>query len=146
MAGPRVVHVPTDADDGTDERVLATEVEIADTALTQAKGLMFRSELPAEFALVLEVGDDKLFPIPRGPPRHVVHMLFVRVPLDVIFIVDDEVTKVARMQPWRSLASGKADRILELPAGNADGVEPGDVVRVDESEDNEPSEIEAESA
>lgn len=131
MADIRVVHEgdETLGEGEPEHRVIATDVEIADTALSQAKGLMFRSSLPEEYALVLEVGEGGL--LSRGPSRHVVHMLFVRVPLDVVWLVDDEVTRTAQMHPWRSMAMGRANRILELPAGAADGVEPGDTLRIE---------------
>lgn len=123
MSNRQVVHEPT----GGQACVLATEVETADSTVSRARGLMFRSSVPEGFALVLEVGNGLL----GRPARQVVHTLFVRFPIDVIWVVDDEVQQVSRMQPWRSLASARADRILELPAGNAEGVEPGDTVRVE---------------
>ena len=58
-------------------------------------------------------------------------MLFVRFPIDVVWLIDNEVQRVSRMRPWRSLASARADRILELPAGNAAGVDTGETVRVE---------------
>ena len=119
----RVVHEP--AGDAPARRVLATEVEIADSALSQARGLMFRESPPDEFALVLEVGDGFL---PTGPSRQTVHMLFVGAPLDVVWLVDDEVVRTARLSPWTGFASARADRVVELPAGSAEGVSAGDTV------------------
>jgi uncharacterized membrane protein (UPF0127 family) len=119
----RVVHDPADGP----ERVLATEVTVADSALARARGLMFRSSIPDEYALVMEMGSG-LF---GRPGRQVVHMLFVRFPIDVVWLVDDEVQRVAQLRPWRSLAAARADRILELPAGTADGVDSSDIVRVE---------------
>jgi len=118
----RAVHDPTDGV----EQVLATEVELAESVLARARGLMFRSSLPEEHALVMEMGSG-LF---GRPSRQVVHMLFVRFPIDVVWLVEGEVQRVARMRPWRSLASARADRILELPAGAASGVKPGDTVHI----------------
>ena len=118
--------------EGTANReVLATEVEVAGSLLSTGRGLMLRSEIPDDFALVMEVGGDSLLPFPRGPSRQVVHMLFVRFPLDVIWLVDDKVRKVKRMHPWRSIGVGKADRILELPAGTAENVAVGDTVFIE---------------
>ena len=108
---------------GGTERPLATDVEVADSLLSQATGLMGRADLPEGYALVLEVGEG-LF----GPSRQVVHMLFVRTPLDVLWLVDNEVIRVARLKPWRDIGVAKADRVVELPPGGADGVEPGDTV------------------
>ena len=125
MRDSRVVHDPTDRP----ERVLATEVEVADSVLSRARGLMFRSSVPEGFALVMPVG--------RGlfgrSARQAVHMLFVRFPIDVIWLLDSEVQQVSRMQPWRSLASARADCVLELPAGNAERVEGGDTIRVEQA-------------
>lgn len=137
MAGMRVVHEQDDIvgeDGSSNRRTLATEVEIADSLLSTGKGLMFRSNLPEDYALVMEVGGHGLVPFTSGPPRQFVHMLFVRVPLDVVWLDGDEVTRVARMKPWRSVAMARADRILEFPAGNADGVDIGDTVRVEDGE------------
>jgi uncharacterized membrane protein (UPF0127 family) len=89
---------------------------------------MFRRSVPGEYALVMEVGDGLL----GGPSVQPVHMLFVRFPLDVVWLVGDEVQRVARLDPWRSLAAARADRILELPAGAASGVEQGDTVTVED--------------
>ncbi len=119
----RVVHEPAD---GGERRVLATEVEVADSALTRAKGLMFRRSVPEEFALVMDLGGGLLS---RGPARQAVHMLFVPFPIDVVWLVDDEVQKTARLSPWTGIGVGKADRIVEFPAGVADDVAAGDVVR-----------------
>ena len=76
----RIVHEQEDVLGGeeTDEqRLLATEVEVADSALAQAKGLMFREPVPEDFALVMDVGGGLLS---GGPSRQFVHMLFMRVP------------------------------------------------------------------
>jgi uncharacterized membrane protein (UPF0127 family) len=123
-----VVHEPEDTlgEGGSEPRVLTDDVEVADSTLSQMRGLMFRSDIPG--ALVMEVGGG--FSLTGGPPRQFVHMLFVREPLDVIWLADDEVQKVARMHPWRSVGMAKADRILELPAGDAEGVNVGDTVEV----------------
>lgn len=119
----RVVHEPAD---GGERRVLATDVEVADSTLAQAKGLMFRGPVPEGFALVMDLGGGSLS---RGPGRQVVHMLFVRFPIDVVWLVDDEVQRTARLSPWTGIGLGRADRVVEFPAGTADGVAAGDVVR-----------------
>jgi uncharacterized membrane protein (UPF0127 family) len=128
MAEMRVVHEGDDTigEDTANRSVIATNVEIADSILSQGRGLMFRSAIPDDYALVMEVeGGGLLF---GGPSRQLVHMLFVRFPIDVVWLVDDEVTRVERMRPWRSFAMAKADRILELPAGAATDVQKGDRV------------------
>lgn len=136
MAEMRVVHEADDTlgEDTPNRRVIATDVDVADSVLSSAKGLMFRSEIPDEYALVMEVGGNSVVPFASGPPRQFVHMLFVRFPLDVIWLNAGEVVRVAGMKPWRSVAMAKADVILELPAGNAEGVEPGDTIRIEDSQ------------
>lgn len=132
MSEIRVVHEQDDTlgdSDDSNRRVLATDVDIADSVLSTARGLMFRAEIPEEYALVMEVGGNTL-PFFEGPPRQFVHMLFVRMPLDVLWLDGEEVVRVSRMHPWRSFGLARADRILELPAGNADGVREGDTVRI----------------
>ena len=133
MAGKRVVLERDDTigEDTDNRKVLATSVDIADSALSQARGLMFRSSIPDEYALVMEVGSGGL--LFSGPSRQVVHMLFVRFPIDVVWLVGEEVTRVERMHPWRSIGLAKADRIIELPAGAADSVAAGDTVVVEDA-------------
>lgn len=142
MADLRVVHErdETLGEGGSPERsVLATTVDVADSILSTGKGLMFRSTVPDDYALVMEVGGDTLLPFTSGPPRQFVHMLFVRMPLDVIWLDGSEVVRVSRLKPWLGVGMARADRILELPAGSADGVSVGDRVVVENS-DGEPLE------
>jgi uncharacterized membrane protein (UPF0127 family) len=135
MAGKRVVVEgdETIGEGSSTSRVLATNVEIADSVLSTGKGLMFRSELPDDYALVMEVDGGSLLPFASGPSRQFVHMLFVRFPLDVIWLDGETVVKAARMHPWRSVAMAKSDRILELPAGGAEGVTAGDTIRIEDA-------------
>ena len=104
-----------------ERRVLASDVDVADGTLSQARGLMFRRSVPDDYAL--------LFPF-DVPDTRSVHMLFVPFALDVLWLVDDEVTRKKRLRPWIGLGRGTADAIVELPAGAADGVSEGDVVEV----------------
>lgn len=110
-----------DANRGEAHRTLADTVEWAEGALAQARGVMFRRSLPEGYALV--------FPFDE-PASRTIHSLFVFVPLDVLWIVDDEVTKIERLRPFRGISHGLADTVVELPAGAADGVEPGDTVEI----------------
>jgi uncharacterized membrane protein (UPF0127 family) len=130
----RVVHRHDEilgSEETQSDTVLASTVEVADSTLSQAKGLMFRSSIPDDFALVMEVGDGGGLPFTSGPPRQSVHMLFMRFPIDVIWLNDDQVVKTARLSPWTGIGFAKADRIIELPAGAADDVRPGDTVVVE---------------
>jgi len=47
-------------------------------------------------------------------------------PIDAVWAVDGVVRRVERLRPWRSFARARGDLIVELPAGAAANVEPGD--------------------
>ena len=113
----RVIH---EGDGG--ERALATEVDVADSLLRQGVGLMFRRSIPDEYALV--------FPFGR-PAKRGLHMLCVPFDIDAIWAVDGRVEAVTELSAWVGYGRAKADLIVELPAGAADEVEPGDRIRVE---------------
>jgi len=79
-------------------------------------GLMLRSRLDPGAGLVIQ-------------PCSSIHMMFMRFSIDAVFYDSDRrVTRVARrVRPWIGLAFGGkgAKGVVELPAGAADGVEPG---------------------
>jgi uncharacterized protein len=54
-------------------------------------------------------------------PASSVHTLFMRFPIDVVFLGGDgEVLKVARrVPPWRTVGCRGAKAVVELPAGEA---------------------------
>jgi len=117
--------------------VLASDVEIAEGFVQTSKGLMFRSSIPEEYALVFEFeppsgisaklpfsGDDAV-------ARRFIHMLFVRMPLDVLWLRGQEVVHVKTLRPWVGIGMANADRIIELPGGAADDVDVGDTVRLE---------------
>ncbi|MFP8952448.1 DUF192 domain-containing protein [Natrialbaceae archaeon A-arb3/5] len=103
--------------DGDDSAVIASRVDLAESLLSQTRGLMFRRSIPDEYALVFRFGSTK---------SRDVHMLFVPFPIDVVWLVDGVVQRVERLRPWLGFAREKADTIVELPAGAATAVEPGD--------------------
>lgn len=111
-------------------RVLATAVERPASALAHAKGLRFRRELPEDYAFVMDVGRASSLPLLGGARWTVVDMLFVHVPLDVLWLVEGEVVGTKRLRPWTGVGTGRADTIVELPAGAAGDVAVGDTVRV----------------
>ncbi|WP_302082505.1 DUF192 domain-containing protein [Salinibaculum rarum] len=137
----RVVHRQDEvlgSDESPTDRVLASTVELADSTLSQAKGLMFRSSIPDDFALVMEVdGSGGLFSLTDGPPRQFVHMLFMRFPIDVLWLDGDRVVETAQLSPWTGFGVASADRIIELPAGATEGVTPGDTVLVEGIDDTD---------
>lgn len=110
---------------GDERRVLAATVETADSTLSRARGLMFRRSLPDDYALLFRFGE---------ADTRTLHMLFVPVAIDAVWLVDDEVTAVKRLRPWIGVGRGIADAVIELPAGAADGVRPGDTVAVVEGD------------
>lgn len=116
----RVVH---ERETGTrPERVLATNVDVADGPFSQARGLMFRRSVPDEYALV--------FSFDRQARRGL-HMLFVPFDIDAIWLTGEVVQQVARLSAWVGRDRAVADTVLELPEGAAAGVDAGDRVRIE---------------
>lgn len=113
----RVVHEA----DG-EERTLADDVEVADGLVSQGLGLMFRRSIPDDYALV--------FPF-AGVGKRGLHMVCVPFDIDAIWLVDGEVTAVKTLSAWTGIGRARADTVVELPAGAADGVEAGDTVRIE---------------
>ncbi|AUX09817.1 hypothetical protein AArcSl_2192 [Halalkaliarchaeum desulfuricum] len=105
--------------DAREERTLATSVEFADTTLQQARGLMFRRSIPDDYALVFQFD---------RPETRTLHMLFVPFPIDAVWLTGPEVVRVERLRPWIGFARATADTVIELPAGAAADVSPGDTV------------------
>ncbi len=89
---------------------IAANVELADTLPKQAIGLMLRKSLDG--ALILDMG---------GMTYDGVHMLFVRFPIDVVFLDGDKtvVDVKADVRPWTGTAFPRARfrYAIELPAG-----------------------------
>jgi len=136
----RVVHQDDEvigSDDDPDEQVLATDVEVADSTLSQAKGLMFRASVPDDFALVMDLGGGGGLLPSGGPSRQFVHMLCMGFPIDVLWLQGERVVKRARLSPWTGWGVAAADRIIELPAGAAEGVDIDDTVRVEGLDDTD---------
>lgn len=127
----RLVHYPPeghrddtadrdDPDPTTSEsarHVVATTVDVADTVLSQTRGLMFRRSIPDDYALAFRFDTTKTRDI---------HMLFVFFPIDAVWVADGVVQRVERMRPWRSFARARCDLLVELPAGSAVDIDGGD--------------------
>lgn len=109
--------------------ILADELEVAATLWARFRGLMGRRRLPAGHGLWL-------------PGSNGIHMLFMRLPIDAIFLGPagaDGARRVRsvhrRLRPWMGivpLVLG-ADGVLELPPGTIDAsaTEAGDAIRLD---------------
>lgn len=91
----------------------------ADSIPSQARGHMFRTASP-DYALV--------FPHSSVGWRSL-HMLFVPFSLDAVYVINGEVEKVSTMKPMIGFSLGKADAIIELPAGEYN-ISEGDEVRL----------------
>ncbi|WP_136603450.1 DUF192 domain-containing protein [Salinigranum halophilum] len=102
-------------------RTLATRVEVAESRVAQARGLMFRRSVPDQYALV--------FPF-DGVGSRSLHMVFVPFSIDAVWLDGAEVTKVERLRAWTGLGWGRADCVVELPAGAAADVAVGDRIRI----------------
>ncbi|ELZ43841.1 hypothetical protein C463_09254 [Halorubrum californiense DSM 19288] len=122
MASVRLVHRPDATGDRT-ETVLASDVDVARSTLEQARGLMFRRSIPDDYALV--------FPFDE-PETQWLHMLFVPFAIDAVWLADGEVTAKKRLAPFIGLGRGRADTVVELPAGAAESASVGDELRLDE--------------
>lgn len=114
----RVRHVADET-----ERVLATNVEVADEFFSRARGLMFRRSVPADYALVFRFS---------GQKRRGLHMVCVPFDVDAVWLCDGVVQQVARLSAWTGRGESLADTVIELPAGSADGVASGDRMIVEE--------------
>jgi uncharacterized membrane protein (UPF0127 family) len=100
-----------------DGGVVCERCLVAETPWLRTKGLLGRSDLPADEGILLR-------------PASSIHMFFMRFPIDAVFL-DRELTvlKVAAdLAPWRMAAARGAKAVLELPAGAGErcGVSAGD--------------------
>lgn len=99
----------------TTGQVLADRAEVADSVWRRFLGLQGRRSLPEGAGLVLL-------------PCSSIHMLFMFLRIDALFVAaDGRVVRVGRrLAPWTlgPIAPG-ALYCTELPAGAADGTEPG---------------------
>lgn len=117
----QLVHHPVSGE----PEVLADDIEFANTWLSRARGLMFRSSFPQGAALIFEFDSNR---------SRSIHMLFVAFPIDALWLDDEEVTRVARLRSWVGLARGRGDTIIECPAGACDEVKVGDRVTLSASD------------
>jgi len=116
----RLVHRPEPGSDRA-ETVLASDVDIARSTLEQARGLMFRRSIPDDYGLVFSFDE---------PDARWLHMLFVPFAIDAVWLVDGEVREKKRLAPFVGLGRGRADTVVELPAGAGESVAVGDELRL----------------
>lgn len=98
-----------------DYEIVCANCELAETFSTRFRGLMGRSFLPADEGLLFNRTGS-------------IHMFFMRFPIDVVFCdADLRVVKVVRgLRPWRTAGARGAKVTIELAAGAAAAIEPGD--------------------
>jgi uncharacterized protein len=103
--------------DGT---VVCERCALAVNPWTRFRGLMGRASLDA--------GEGMLF-----RPAGSIHMFFMRFPIDAVFCDRElRVLKVARdLRPWKTAGARGAKVVIELAAGAAAGLEPGDQLSLD---------------
>jgi uncharacterized membrane protein (UPF0127 family) len=109
-----------------DGALVCDRCEIPETAFGRARGLLGRDGLePGQGMLIDRAGS--------------VHMLFMRFPIDVVFLDRDwQVVGVRHgLRPWRFAGARRAVAALELPAGAAAaaGIEEGDVLTLEDEEE-----------
>lgn len=101
--------------------VLANDVLVADAIHRRALGLMFRPPLDEGEAMVFRFAESKT----RG-----IHTLFVRAPIDVVWVRNERATMVETVSPWTLRRRGVGDTIIELPEHGAQPVDVGDEIRL----------------
>ncbi len=96
-----------------DGRVVSADVELADSYVKKVVGLMFRKSFSG--ALVFDMGRETYDGI---------HMLFVLLPIDVLFLNPDKqiVDMKLNLRPWIGTAFPKSRfrYAIELPAGTVE--------------------------
>jgi len=105
-----------------DDRVVCERCDVADHLVARMRGLLGRSDLPQGEGMLLR-------------PAGSVHTFFMRFPIDVVFLNEEnEVVKVVhRLAPWRAAGMKGARSVLELASGEAEsrGIEVGSTMQFD---------------
>jgi uncharacterized membrane protein (UPF0127 family) len=102
------------------DKVLFSEIMIADNPVSRVIGLMFK-RAPTGDGLLLE-------------PCNSIHTFFMRYSLDIVFMnSSNQVVKIIRnLKPWRmTFVYFKAKKTLEVPAGKLPlDIKEGDILEV----------------
>jgi uncharacterized protein len=103
-----------------DGRVICEQCVIADTFLLRLRGLMGRASIAPDEGLLIQ-------------PTGEIHMFFMRFAIDAVFCTRDlTVVKVVRnLKPWRLAAARGAHLVVELAAGAAGDLAPGEELALD---------------
>jgi uncharacterized protein len=104
--------------------VLADRGEVARTFFARGMGLMGRATLPEGYALVIY-------------PESSIHMLFMRLPIDVLFVDQSHriISLREHLPPWHpfaGVAPWRGRYVVELPAGviGRTSTAPGDTLEI----------------
>jgi uncharacterized membrane protein (UPF0127 family) len=92
-----------------DERVACEHCFVADHPVARMRGLLGRTDLPQGEGVLLR-------------PAGSIHTFFMRFPIDVVFLDEEDVVVkvVPRLRPWRAAGAKGAHSVLELAAGEAE--------------------------
>ena len=104
----------------TGGQVVCGRCEVARTPFARMRGLLGRSGLEADQGMLFR-------------PAGSIHTLFMRFPIDVVFC-DRELRVIGverELAPWRMAGRRGTKVVVELAAGAAAGLEPGDRLFLD---------------
>lgn len=89
---------------------IAKNIEICRTLTSQMSGLMFRSHIPSNYAMIF---------VMKKPSSVGIHMLFMRFPIDVIFLNEEKkIIRLSHLKPWTGHSSMKNVRyVIETNPG-----------------------------
>ena len=98
--------------------------EMADSFISRFRGLMLKGNIERGLILIIPKG--------RGRRGSGIHMFFMRIPLDVIFLDEEKtVVDLMNLKPWQTYTPKKAARyVVELEEGSfaSSDIEIGDVL------------------
>jgi len=102
-----------------DGRVVCEHLLVAARPLRRMRGLLGRAELPPDEGILLR-------------PAGSVHTFFMRFPIDVVFLNEDQVVLGIQpaLAPWKTAGRRGAKAVIELAAGECErrGLQVGDRV------------------
>jgi uncharacterized membrane protein (UPF0127 family) len=95
--------------------VVCERCELSVTAFARLRGLLGRTSLAPDEGMLFR-------------PAGSIHMFFMRFPIDAVFCDADLVVLdvVRDLRPWKTAGRRGAKVVIELAAGAAAGVRPGD--------------------
>jgi uncharacterized membrane protein (UPF0127 family) len=105
-----------------EDRVVCERCDVADHVVARMRGLLGRSVLPQGEGVLLR-------------PAGSIHTFFMRFPIDVVFLSEEDVVlKVVHgLPPWRAAGMKGARSVLELAAGEVEsrGIDVGSTLQYD---------------